>query len=451
MTIEVSPELTAHPIESTTAQADTYLSGLLAQRQPLDPQVLGTETAAFVQDLRDRATALAQELTIPTTREEEWRFTDLSPLRTVQFTAIAPEQSPARAEQISGFVLPESSLRLVFVNGRFAPELSDLQAIPSGLKVGTLAGQTAQLNPYLAQQAGSEEIFTVLNTASFSDAAVIQVDRNQQIEAPLHLLFIAVPTSTPTIAHPRCLVMAETSSRLTLVEEYVTVGTGVQLTNAVTEIWLGSNAEVNHIRIQAQALDGFHIGKTAVSQARDSRYTGQAISLGGQISRHNLEVHSAGEQTQTTLNGLTLATGEQLSDTHSTIAFTKPYCTSQQLHKCIVSDRARAVFNGKVFVPKAAQLTDAAQLNRNLLLSPKARIDTKPQLEIVADNVKCSHGATVSQLEEDEIFYLRSRGLNYQDASNLLVKGFAVEMLELIPVPSLRQRLTTQILSQIHL
>ena len=180
-------------------------------------------------------------------------------------------------------------------------------------------------------------------------------------------------------------------------------------------------------------------------QARDSRYTCNAIALGGQISRHNLEVWQQGEQTETYLNGLTIAGESQLSDTHSVIDLSKPHGTTDQLHKCIIGDRAHGVFNGKVFVPKAAQLTNAAQLNRNLLLSPKARINTKPELQITADNVKCSHGATVSQLEEDEVFYLRSRGLTEEDARHLLIDAFAAEIIDRVPVESLRTKLTKDV------
>lgn len=208
---------------------------------------------------------------------------------------------------------------------------------------------------------------------------------------------------------------------------------------------MGENAQVSHTRIQQESEAGFHIGKSAIAQARNSRYTCHAISLGGQISRHNLDIFQTGEGTETTLNGLTMIAGEQLADTHSAIALNHPYSKSRQLHKCIVDDRAHAVFNGKVFVPKPAQLTDAGQLSRNLLLSPKARVDTKPQLEITADNVKCAHGATVSQLEADELFYLQSRGLDADSARTLLINAFATEVIEQIPITSMREKLSQMV------
>jgi Fe-S cluster assembly protein SufD len=227
------------------------------------------------------------------------------------------------------------------------------------------------------------------------------------------------------------------------VEEYLhtSIPQHPYFNNSVTEIHLGENARLNHTRIQDEDLSAFHIGKTAVSQTRYSHYTGNAIALGAKLSRHNWEIFQIGEQTETNLNGLAMIHEEQIADTHSAIALTKPHGTTNQLHKCIVDDRGHVIFNGKVFVPQAAQLTDAAQLNRNLLLSDRARVDTKPQLEITADNVKCSHGATVSQLEDDEIFYLQSRGLDVETARVLLINAFAVEIIDRIPIASVREKL----------
>lgn len=447
MTIQVSAELQTEPMGRTASPPPLYLSQLLLNRPPLAISTLGDKAATQLQAFRDQASALTQELTLPTPRNEEWRFTDLSPLRRISFTSRSPELTcPA---SMAALLRSELPLRLTFVNGVYAPEWSALSTLPPGLRVSTL-GDQENLLPLLGQQPGAEEAFTLLNSASFSDVAVIQVAPELHITTPVHLLFVSLPGAMPALHSPRCLIKVGRNSNLTLIEEYVAIAEGTDLTNAVTEIWLQENAQLNHSRIQRQANTDFHIGKTAVSQQRDSRYACHAISLGGQISRHHLEVHSLGSQTETRLQGLTVATGDQLADTHSTISFSQPSCRSQQLHKCIVSDQARGVFNGKVFVPRAAQLTDAAQLNRNLLLSPKARIDTKPQLEIVADNVKCSHGATVSQLSADEVFYLQSRGLDYQSACNLLVEGFAVELLESIPSVSLRKRLTQLILTKIR-
>ena len=444
MSIEVSAPNAPESTLRVRVDRAAYLAELLKLRPELPADL------AELQGVRDRALAIAQELAIPTTRDEEWRFTDLSSL--VQINFQLPDRASISFTQIESFILPEAvNSRLVFVNGIYAPDLSAVDDLPEGVLVGNLSAGVQlipSLQNYLAKQQGSEEVFTVLNTASLVDGAIVHVPKNQSVETPIQLLFVSTSGDTATISQPRCLVIAESGSSLTLIEEYVAIGDGGYFTNAVTEIAIADNAQVSHTRVQRESETAFHIGKTAVSQARDSRYICNAISLGAKISRHNLEVYQTGEQTQTTLNGLTMINGEQVGDTHSKIAFSKPHGTSNQVQKCIVGDRAHAIFNGKVSVPQAAQLTNAAQLSRNLLLSPRARIDTKPQLEITADNVKCAHGATVSQLEDDEIFYLQSRGLNQEEARKLLTYAFAIEIINQIPVASLKNNLTATIRTQ---
>lgn len=443
MTSKVSPSSIpnsdAVSLTSTLLDRDADLVALLNQVTP-------PATAGWLQELRDRAANWVRHSTIPSTREEEWRFTDLSALRQVEFHRAVQTLD---VETLHATSLPEAgNSRLVFVNGVYAPELSAVADLPAGIVVGNLTTlpltEQERVQQHLAQAEGALEVFTALNTAGISDVAVVLVAKNLVVETPIHLLFITVTGETATISQPRCLVVAESGSQVTVIEDYVTTPPGeetVYLTNAVTEIAIADNAHVTHIRVEQDSQAAFHIGKTAVTQARYSRYSCHAITLGAKLSRHNLEILQTGEQTETTLNGLTMIAGNQVADTHSAIALNHPYGTSKQLHKCIVGDRAHAVFNGKVFVPKPAQLTDAAQLNRNLLLSSKARVDTKPQLEITADNVKCAHGATVSQLEDDEIFYLQSRGIDANDARKLLVNAFATEIINHIPVASLREKL----------
>lgn len=443
MSIQVSSIPGAVAVGSKSAQQrDAYLTALLEQVAYHSPD-------DGLQDLREGAIALVREQTFPSTRDEEWRFTDLSSMLQVAFQTAS---EPTSLFDLTSFVLPEATnSRLVFVDGVYAPQFSSITDLPNVI-VGNLSQLAVdyrdRLPNYLAQQQGANEVFTALNTAGLTDAAIVWLPKQQVIEAPIHLLFVST-TNSPVISQPRCLVVAEPDSALTLVEEYAAVGSGVYFTNSVTEIWIEANAQINHTRVQRDDKAAFHIGRTAVSQARDSRYTCNAISLGAARSRHNLTVIQVGEQTETTLNGLTMITGEQLSDTHSAMVYTKPHSSSSQLHKCIVGDRAHAVFNGKVFVPKAAQLTNAGQLNRNLLLSPKARVDTKPQLEIVADNVKCAHGATVSQLDEEEVFYLQSRGIDKASAQRLLVYAFALEVINQIPIASLEEILAQLVSKQV--
>ncbi|PMB10036.1 Fe-S cluster assembly protein SufD [Fischerella thermalis CCMEE 5273] len=444
MAIQVSPSpipnSSAASLSATLLDRDAYLTELLNR-------VIVSKSEGWLQQVRDRAANWVRHSVLPTTRDEEWRFTDLSALRQVKFNV--ETRLIASLQDID--ILPEAAnSRLVFVNGIYVPELSAVAGLPKGVVVSNLdAASQLGVQKYLAQAEGALDVFTALNTAGINDVAVVWVPKDVVVETPIHLVFIAAGDQ-PFISQPRCLVVAESGSQVSLVEEYrnrrgAENAEEVYLTNAVTEIWIEDNAQVNHTRVEWDSREAFHVGKTAVTQGRYSRYTCNAISLGGRVSRHNLEILQTGEQTETNLNGLTVIGGNQLADTHSAIALNYPYGTSRQLHKTIVGDRAHAVFNGKVFVPKLAQLTDAAQLNRNLLLSSKARVDTKPQLEITADNVKCAHGATVSQLEDDEIFYLQSRGIDEESARSLLVHAFAAEIIHQIPVPSLCEKLTQTI------
>jgi Fe-S cluster assembly protein SufD len=431
--------------QAATQRAE-FLQRLRQLAQAVPPK------AARLQSMRDRAAVQLQEHAFPTSRDEEWRFTDLSALLNLALTA-ASEEPAVRLDDLEAFFLPETaSRRLVFVNGIYSENLSALGDVPSGVVVSNLAGLDAdraeRLQPYLTQQPNADELFTALNTAGLSDVAVVFVPKNLVVTEPIRLLFVSTAADAPTFSQPRVLVVAESNSSITLLEDYLTLYDISYFVNPVTEIWVGENASVNHTRLQRDSQTAVHIGKTAVSVERSARYTCNAVSLGAALSRHHLEVHPIGEQAEVTLNGLTMVTGDQEGDLHSAIALSQPHCTTRQLQKNIVGDRAHAIFNGKVFVPQAAQLTDAGQLNRNLLLSPKARIDTKPQLEIVADNVKCTHGATVSQLEADEVFYLQSRGIDATSAQSLLIYAFAYEILDKIPLASLKDSLAAWVTEQ---
>jgi Fe-S cluster assembly protein SufD len=405
-----------------------------------------------LQDIRTQAAAYLQEETIPTAKNEEWRFNNLAPLLTQTFVAPSTQ---VPLVNIHGLIIPEApNTRIVFVNGIYSAEHSNIVDLPAGVFVGNLASAIESglsITDYLGKQPGGEEVFTAINTAGINEAAVIWFAKDSTCEMPIQLLFITSADDTAILLQsgsayaiqPRTLIVMAAGSSATLIQEYLhtSIPHHAYFNNAVTEIWLGDAAKLNHTRIQDEDITAIHIGKTAVSQSQHSCYTGNSIDLGAKLSRHNWEVFQIGAGTETNLNGLAMVKDEQESDTHSTIALTKPHGKTNQLHKCIVDDRAHAIFNGKVFVPQAAQQTNAGQLNRNLLLSANARIDTKPQLEITADNVKCAHGATVSQLEDDEIFYLQSRGLDVETAKILLINAFAVEIIDRIPVASVREKL----------
>lgn len=439
--------------ENLKNSKDGYLGGLLqiAENQPLNLQ---GELLTIVQEIRRKAANHLVKLHLPTSKDEAWRFTDLSDLYKQDLVYAQPQELDNQTLQ--EFILKEAShSRLVFVNGYYQAKLSDTSALDSNqLYLGNLANLDAdkqtKIAQYLAKNEPDNEVFTALNSTGLNDAFVVWVKANQEITTPIHLLHLSVKEKVGSWHQPRILVVAEANSSLQFVEYYgaTTFGcfdSAIQqyyFTNTVTEIHLEDNAQINHHRIQRESGDGFHLAKTAVYQARNSRYTINEISLGGKLYRHNLQINQEGEQTETYLNGLTMLQGTQLGDTHSEVNLNYPNATVNQLHKYIIDDAGRGVFNGRIHVPKLAQLTNAAQLNRNLLLSPKARINTKPELQITADNVKCSHGATVSQLEADEIFYLRSRGLNEYDARHLLIDAFAKEIIDHIPFVSLSQRLT---------
>ncbi|MCG5060458.1 MAG: Fe-S cluster assembly protein SufD [Limnoraphis sp. WC205] len=425
----------------------SYLKQLLSLAQK---SIVADHNFAL-KEIRDQATTWLGEMAIPTKKDEDWQFTDLSSLLKVNFQAAKPVQ--LEREYILPLILPEAKQScLVFVDGEYAPDLSTWTEEP-GIFAGNLGNLPAsfseKINNYLAKTPGNTEIFTALNTAALTDAAIIWVAKNTVVETPLHLLLISTADSAPRFSQPRVLVVAEAGSALNFIEHYASLedcsSTPTHhpyFVNSVTEIWVEENAEVKHTRVQRDAAIAFHIGRSAISQARNSRYTLNAVSLGAKLSRHTLDVDQTGEGTETTLNGLTLIKEEQLADTHSSTLFNHPHGIYNQLHKCILDDRARGVFNGRVVVSQAAQLTNANQLSQNLLLSSHARINTKPQLEIVADDVKCSHGATVSQLEDDEIFYLRSRGLDDRTSRHLLIDAFASEILQKLPLDSLQKILS---------
>ncbi|NJO47535.1 MAG: Fe-S cluster assembly protein SufD [Oscillatoriales cyanobacterium RM2_1_1] len=430
---------------------------------PLKTPGLQQRLQQQLQHLRTDAAATIRGLAIPTRQDEDWRFMDLSALLQIQFQA--PPPVSLSLDDITGLTLPETNQsRLVFVNGIYHPELSNTQALPPEVFVGNLATLpdhlAETLEDDLAQPCPSQEIFTSLNTAGLIDGAVIWVGKNQVVDTPIQVLLIATSEKQANFNQPRVLVRAEAGSLVTVVEHFGTIALGCSdhqtqgepyFTNAVAQFWLAENAEVNHVRIQRDGGNAFHIGRTAVFQGRSSRYRSHAISLGGGLSRHNLDVYQTGEATETVLNGLTLTKQTQRADTHSALFLNYPQGRYSQVHKLIADDQSSGVFNGRVIVPQSAQFTNASQLSQNLLLSPQARVNTKPQLEITADDVKCSHGATVSQLEEDEIFYLRSRGLDEETSRRLLVDGFSGELINQIPLESLRTMLSRCVACRVDL
>jgi len=415
---------------------------------------LPKDTSEFVSELRQIASDRLSTLSFPTTKDEEWKYTDVSSLKNLTFTAQAATSEDVKALIVKHSATEAANNLIVFVNGKYSEQFSNITGAAQGLVIGTLATLGDRVLPklrsHLAQHPDTHDYFASLNTACMEDVAIAIVPKNLVVEQPVQFLFVSTPQSaTETLlTQSRCLVIAEAHSNLTFLQTFVGNDDQPYFSNSVTEVWLAEGAQVNHTKVQWQGSRAIHINTTAIAQARNSVYKNQSISIGAKISRQNLIVHQMAEQTETSLTGLAFIDGEQLADTHSVIAHNYPHGSSKQLHKCIADGRSHAIFNGKIQVAKLAQQTDSAQLSRNLLLSSKARVDTKPQLEIFADNVKCAHGATVSQLDAEEIFYLQSRAIDSNSAANLLTYAFATEAIAQIPILSVQRSLSDFVLEK---
>jgi Fe-S cluster assembly protein SufD len=406
----------------------------------------------WLQDLRDQAASRFVELGFPTVRDEEWRFTNVAPIASSEFR-LAP---PARLEPaaLDTFIYSDAPFRLVLVNGRFSPELSRTSGLPTGVRFGSLAtastDQADVVGRYLGQLADpSSRAFAALNTAFTHDGAYVYVPDGLVLEQPLQILFVSDGDGAASMSHPRTLIVAGDRTQLQIVESYVSAPGQKHFTNAVTEIVAGENSVVDHYKVQEESEDAFHIASLHINASRSSTVTTHAFTLGGRLVRNDIIAVMDGEGAECTLNGLYLADGERLVDTHTTIDHAKPHCPSHEVYKGILGGKARAVFNGKIIVRIDAQKTDAKQTNRALLLSDNASINTKPQLEIFADDVKCTHGAAIGQLDDDAIFYLRARGLTYLEARDMLIHAFAGEILERVKIEPLRRALETELYAQL--
>jgi Fe-S cluster assembly protein SufD len=411
---------------------------------------LNGSAGSRVHVLRRAALARFEELGFPTTRDEEWRFTNVNPIARTNFLpASKPADGAVSMEQIDRFLFHgHAGHRLVFVNGHFIPELSDPGTAPAGVVVDGLAA-SIERHPDLVTQHLShhtrvdENGFTALNAAFMQDGAFLYVPDNTDLPEAIHLLYVAVPGSEPLLAAPRNLFVVGRNSRVAIVESYVALGSGAYLTNVVSELVVGENATVEHDRLQMEDVAAYHVGTINVYQLSNSTVTSNSISLGGSIVRNTVTAVLDAPGSTCTLNGLSLATGSQIIDNHTVIDHAKPHCQSHELYKSILDGTSRGVFNGKIFVRKDAQKTDAKQTNQTLLLSDDATVDTKPQLEIFADDVKCTHGATVGQLAGEQLFYLRARGIDEIAARDMLTFAFAADVIDRVHVEPLREQLDT--------
>jgi Fe-S cluster assembly protein SufD len=419
-----------------TKKAD-YLQAFEAFSQ----QRLKMDSAAL-QTLRRQAAQRFQALGLPTRRMEAWKYTDLSALANSSFEQASV--SSVSAESIQPFIY-DGCHQLAFVNGHWAPELSHIEALPAGCILGSLAEALQEhpdlVEPHLGKMASFEDqSFVALNTAFIEDGAFVYVPQGAVIEKPIHLLFISTVKDQATVSYPRNLVVAKANSQAMIIESYVGLEAGY-FTCPVTEIVAEENAVLDHYKIQREHLKAFHMATMQVQLGRNSSFSSLSMAAGGALARTDLHANLDAEGVDCTLNGLYLVKDDQRVDHHIYVDHRKPYGTSHQLFKGLLDGKSRAVFSGKVYVHPNAQKTDAQQSNRNLLLSDESLVHTNPQLEIFADDVKCSHGATVGQLDKEAIFYLRSRGLDEIAARRLLTYGFASDVLEQIQISAVRNDL----------
>jgi Fe-S cluster assembly protein SufD len=399
----------------------------------------------WVNELRRTSIMRFAALGFPTPRNEDWKYTNVAPIAQLPFKpAVKPSLASVDAARFAFTGLGGS--RLVFVNGHFAPELSAISKLPRGVKIGSLAAAMDSDADLVKQHldryaSATDHAFRALNAAFFADGAFLYVPKGVVVEEPVHLVFVAAASENGTAVHPRNLIVAEAGSQIKVVESYVSVGSAAGFTNAVMEIAVGEGANVEHCKFQDESRDAFHVATIQSSLARDSRFTSHSISIGAQIARHDINTVMTGEGVECVLNGLYVASGSQLVDHHMIVDHAQPRCASHEFFHGILGGKSRGVFNGKIFVRPGAQQTDAKQTNRNLLLTDDATVDTKPQLEIFADDVKCTHGATVGRLDEDAIFYLRSRGIPHSAARRMLTQAFASNILARIGVEPVRKQL----------
>ncbi len=408
----------------------------------------------WLKQIRSEAAQQFRAQGLPTTRLEEWRYTNLKELAKASFTLPAGEAAQVSRTDVESAAFPVFACSLyVFVDGRYEPRLSALGA-GADVHIESLAELAAREPELLRRHLGrlvspKEHPFAALNTAFLGDGAVLRVPRDIHVDEPLHVVFLSTSGEPAQVTHPRVLVVAEAGSRVQLIQDHVSVGDGTGFSNAVTEVFVAANAQVELMLLQRKASDAFQLSNLAVRIERDGRFASHTLTLGGRLVRNDLAVTLVDEGADATLNGLFVGAGEQLIDNHTLVDHAMPHGTSRELYKGILGEQVRGVFRGRVRVRPDAQKTDAMQSNPNLLLARGAEIDTKPQLEIHADDVKCSHGSSVGQLEEDALFYLRARALDLARARDLLTFGFAREILAALPVAALADGLEESLMARL--
>jgi Fe-S cluster assembly protein SufD len=398
----------------------------------------------WMESLREEGLRKFTELGFPTPENEDWRFTNVAPIARTTFTIEKNGHKQVAPELLNRFIFPKlKTIRLVFIDGTYSPGLSDLSDMPEGVKVQSLASaldsEEELVKKYLSKYADfSEEAFTALNTAFMQDGGFVYIPHGTRLKEPVHLLYITGKSDRATITNPRNLIVVEDNCEAEVVEHYVSLDEGVYFSNVVTELVVGENSSVGHYMIECESMKAFNVSTLRVEQGRSSNIRSHSVLLGGALVRNNVHPVIAGEGCDSLINGLFMSTGRQHMDNYMKVEHASPHCDSRQFYNGVLDGRSRGVFHGRIIVHKDAQKTDAKQTNRNLLLSDNAQIDTKPQLEIYADDVKCTHGATIGQMDENAIFYLRSRGIDEDTAREILLGAFTSGTLESIQVEEIR-------------
>lgn len=393
--------------------------------------------------LREDAIKRFVALGFPTPRDEGWKYTNVAPIEKKRFALPTIRAASAfDASIVAGLALPGTSM-LVFVDGRHVPELSSLRPLPAGAAVSSVAAmletQPEEVEAAMTRATPRASTFTALNTAWMSDGLFVALEAGVELVEPIHVLYLA--TTPDTATHTRNIIVAGPNSRAAIIEQHAALTDAAYFTNVVTDLTIKRGARIEHHKVQDEGRAAFHIAAVTADVARDGHFVSGSHAFGGVLARVGINVALNGEGAQCTLDGLYMPNSRQHIDHHTRIDHNQPRGTSRELYKGVMAGAGHGVFNGKIVVQPNAQRSDAEQTNRNLLLSDNAEVDTRPQLEIWADDVKCSHGATVGQLDVDQIFYLRSRGVDDASARALLTYGFAAEMAERVSFAALRDRI----------
>ncbi len=437
-------------IEATQAKKDTdpYLSSFAQLQKELEGK-----QPPWLQQIRKAAISRFSDLGFPTSRQEEWKYTEVAPIRRTAFKPAAYELNGLTTGRLTGLTFCNLQCpRLVFLNGHYSAGLSSLKGLPKTVQVKSLAGVLEQnpdlVQPHLTQHARYEDHpFVALNTALIQDGALVHVAKGEVIQEPIHLLFLSTAAEEAVAVHPRNLILVDSNSQVTIVESYIGLHQGVYFTNSVTEIVAAENTVVDHYKLHQESKKAFHIATLQVYQDRSSSVRTFNVTLGGVLTRNEVNVVLDLEGAEFNLDGLYLISGTQHVYNHTRLVHAKPHCDSREMYKGILDEKATGVFHGRIVVRPGAQKTDSKQTNNNLLLSDEALINTKPQLEIYANDVKCTHGATIGQLDPDALFYLRSRGIDQTTARSLLIYAFASQVVNRIKVDLVRTELDEYLFS----